>query len=96
MNWKLILTTSIIAGIISTPLQIYGIYLSAMNNYGNITSNLIILLAAAFILAAGIFSVVYSQSESNRVAQALIAVVLAFAIGFAISLIGTRIFFKTS
>lgn len=95
MNWKLILTTSIIAGIISIPLQAYGIFLSAMSNYGSITSNLIILLVLCLILAAGTFGFVYSQTESNRLAQALITVVLAFVIGFIISMLGVRIFFET-
>jgi len=96
MNWKLILTTSLIAGIISMPLQVYGIYLSVMSNYGNIGSNLIILLVLGLIWAVGIFSFIYSQIESNHFAQALITVILSFALGFAISLIGVKVFLETS
>ena len=96
MNWKLILTTAVIAGIISIPLQVYGIFLSAMSNYGNIALNFIILLVLALILAAVTFGIIYSKAESNRLGQALMTVFLTFLIGFVISLIGVRIFFKTS
>lgn len=95
MNWKLILKTSLIIGILAISIQLTTIYFDiSLFYYPFITWDLILFIFLYAIAASLIFSFIYKQTDKFRVLQSLVTVVLGLGLSYGLTILGLIIFLK--
>ena len=86
MNWKLLLKTSGIVGVIAIPIQLFGFYVSIMQFYKVLSIPMFIAFIALCVTAIVFtFGFIYRRTSKFRILQSLLTVIFASILSYALS-----------